>query len=238
MSDPINANPTVIDINNLPTRLNTLDDDASALEGKNAKLISEITSLSLLSYPNIDNGDLTSLEESLTSSSLSSNAASDDDVDVDVDDDDDIVDTEFTSDSRTVATANNDEDPIDEQEIFDLIATISDPEHPLTLAQLAVVNLDDISIQHAPRNQISTVTIKITPTITHCSLATLIGLGIRVRLERSLPARFRIKIVIKEGTHQSESQVNKQLNDKERVAAACENDQLLGVISQMLSTCK
>ncbi|KAG5419487.1 hypothetical protein I9W82_003254 [Candida metapsilosis] len=221
MSDPINANPTIIDVNNLPTRLNNLDDASN--ESKNAKLISEITSLSLLS--NIDTDDLSSLEESLSSSSLSPSAS-----------DEDMVDAAHAI--ANVDADEDEEDPIDEQEIFDLISTISDPEHPLTLAQLAVVNLQDISISHAPRNQISTITIKITPTITHCSLATLIGLGIRVRLERSLPARFRIKIVIKEGTHQSESQVNKQLNDKERVAAACENDQLLGVISQMLSSCK
>ncbi|CCG24996.1 hypothetical protein CORT_0G03190 [Candida orthopsilosis Co 90-125] len=227
MSDPINANPTIIDVNNLPTRLNTLDDFSN--ESKNAKLISEITSLSLLNLPDVGD-DVSSLEESLSSSSLSTNPSSDEEME----------------DTKEEAPANpnadkdeNEADPIDEQEIFDLISTISDPEHPLTLAQLAVVNLQDISISHAPtRSQISTITIKITPTITHCSLATLIGLGIRVRLERSLPARFRIKIVIKEGTHQSESQVNKQLNDKERVAAACENDQLLSVISQMLSSCK
>ena len=85
---------------------------------------------------------------------------------------------------------------------------------------------------------IAEVLIKITPTITHCSLATLIGLGIRVRLERSLPPRFRITIMVKEGTHNSENQVNKQLNDKERVAAACENEQLLSVVSKMLLTCK
>lgn len=227
MSDPINANPTIIDVNNLPTRLNTLDDFSN--ESKNAKLISEITSLSLLNLPDVGD-DVSSLEESLSSSSLSTNPSSDEEME----------------DTKEEAPANpnadkdeNEEDPIDEQEIFDLISTISDPEHPLTLAQLAVVNLQDISISHAPtRSQISTITIKITPTITHCSLATLIGLGIRVRLERSLPARFRIKIVIKEGTHQLELQVNKQLNDKERVAAACENDQLLSVILQMLSSCK
>ncbi|KAI5970182.1 hypothetical protein CANMA_000793 [Candida margitis] len=218
MSDPINANPTIIDVNNLPTRLNpNLDESSFSNDFKNAKLISEITSLSLLNLPD-DTADASSLEEPLSSS------------------DEEMMDNEAIIEPG--ATTINDEDPIDEQEIFDLISTISDPEHPLTLAQLAVVNLQDISIAQAPKNQISTITIKITPTITHCSLATLIGLGIRVRLERSLPARFRIKIVIKEGTHQSESQVNKQLNDKERVAAACENDQLLGVISQMLSSCK
>lgn len=130
-------------------------------------------------------------------------------------------------------------DPIDPQEIYDLIAHISDPEHPLTLGQLAVVNLQDIEVHDSGvKDQMAEVVVRITPTITHCSLATLIGLGIRVRLDRALPARFRITILLKEGSHQSENQVNKQLNDKERVAAACENEQLLGVISKMLSTCK
>ncbi|KAF3991869.1 hypothetical protein FT663_01999 [Candidozyma haemuli var. vulneris] len=207
MSDPINANPTVIDVANLPTRLET----GQKKHDPGQELVEKIISLSLrVSY------DV--------------NAASDEEAPGLVSDSGESVDDELDEE---------DEDPIDAQEIFDLIATISDPEHPLTLAQLAVVNLPDITVTHgATKNDLSEVLIKITPTITHCSLATLIGLGIRVRLERCLPPRFRIRILIKEGTHQSENQVNKQLNDKERVAAACENDQLLSVISQMLSTCK
>lgn len=39
--------------------------------------------------------------------------------------------------------------------------------------------------------------------------------------------------MITEGTHQSEHAVNKQLNDKERVAAAMENRHLLEVINQV-----
>ncbi|KOG99186.1 hypothetical protein GRS66_010809 [Saccharomyces pastorianus] len=140
-------------------------------------------------------------------------------------------------------TSQNDEeeelDFIDAQEIYDLIAHISDPEHPLSLGQLSIVNLEDIEVHDSGKQtEMAEVMIRITPTITHCSLATLIGLGIRVRLERSLPPRFRITILLKKGTHDSENQVNKQLNDKERVAAACENDQLLGVVSKMLVTCK
>lgn len=197
MSDPINANPTVIDVSALPTRLIDVEDKSSR-----SQLLSSILSLSLSAPEDFEAPEL-------------SDQSSDDDLDDEV------------------------EEIIDAQEVFDLISTISDPEHPLTLAQLAVVNLSDITVTHgATKNELSEVLIKITPTITHCSLATLIGLGIRVRLERSLPPRFRFRILIKEGTHQSENQVNKQLNDKERVAAACENDHLLSVVLQMLSTCK
>lgn len=214
MEDPINANPTVIDISHLPTRRHGVD-EYSELDN-NTKMLKHMLSLSLSSISN------SKLMRPETESGLKSDNS-----------------TDSLSDLEDVSVMEEEEEVIDEQEIFDLLATISDPEHPLTLAQLAVVNLDDIHITHGKdKNHISEVLIKITPTITHCSLATLIGLGIRVRLERCLPQRFRIRILIKEGSHQSENQVNKQLNDKERVAAACENDQLLSVILQMLSTCQ
>ncbi|ORY57170.1 FAM96B protein [Pseudomassariella vexata] len=135
------------------------------------------------------------------------------------------------------------EEPIDEQEIYDLISTISDPEHPISLGQLAVVNLPDIQITpspsaHSDPDTLITVLVKITPTITHCSLATVIGLGVRVRLEQALPPNYRVDVVIKEGAHSQDDQVNKQLADKERVAAALENDNLKGMLDAMLATCE
>ncbi|MCJ1226435.1 hypothetical protein MMC12_003087 [Toensbergia leucococca] len=139
------------------------------------------------------------------------------------------------------ADSDNDDatvDPIDEQEIYDLISSISDPEHPLTLGSLGVINLPDISITPlTPTSPLTTVTVLITPTITHCSLATVIGLGVRVRLERALPPRFRVDVRIKEGTHSSAKEVSKQLGDRERVAAALENGTLMGVLRKMWETC-
>ena len=121
----------------------------------------------------------------------------------------------------------------------DLISPISDPEHPLSLGELAVVNLPHIKVtDKQDRSAISHVLVEITPTITHCSLATVIGLGIRVRLEQALPPRFRLDVRIREGTHTTADQVNKQLNDKERVAAACENESLMAVLRKMLETCR
>jgi metal-sulfur cluster biosynthetic enzyme len=124
---------------------------------------------------------------------------------------------------------------------IDLISTISDPEHPLSLGSLAVVNLPDIHISPSPAlpntNTLTRVLVEITPTITHCSLATAIGLGVRVRLEQSLPPNFRVDVRVKPGTHSQDDQVNKQLADRERVAAALENKTLMGVIKKMLETC-
>jgi len=133
----------------------------------------------------------------------------------------------------TAADEDDDiEDLIDEQEVFDLIRSISDPEHPLTLEQLNVLQPPHIQVTHDPPR----VKVEFTPTIPHCSMATLIGLCVRVRLLRSLPERYKVDIAVRKGTHQSENAVNKQLNDKERVAAALENNHLLEVVNGCLGT--
>ncbi|KAK6982718.1 mitotic spindle-associated MMXD complex subunit MIP18 [Biomphalaria glabrata] len=122
-------------------------------------------------------------------------------------------------------------DKFDSREIFDLIRVINDPEHPLTLEELNVVEESKVKVD----DNANTVHIYFTPTIPHCSMATLIGLSIQVKLLRSLPSRFKVDIEITPGTHDSEIAVNKQLADKERVAAALENSHLLDVVNQCLS---
>ena len=136
------------------------------------------------------------------------------------------------NDKRPVSQTDFDDkfiDVIDEQEIFDMIRSLNDPEHPLTLEELNVVRRDHINIHDED------IVVEFTPTIPHCSMATLIGLSIRVKLLRSLPRQYKVRVIIRAGTHQSEHAVNKQLNDKERVAAALENQNLLTVVNQCLS---
>lgn len=127
-----------------------------------------------------------------------------------------------------------DEDTRDEvtaEEVFEYIRNLNDPEHPLTLEQLNVVSVDNIHVN----DRENTVLVQFTPTIPHCSMATLIGLCIRVKLIRSLPTRFKVTVQIYPGSHQSEAAVNKQLNDKERVAAAIENGHLLDVVNKCIA---
>ncbi|KAG0644076.1 hypothetical protein HOY80DRAFT_1031095 [Tuber brumale] len=191
--DGKNANPTILNVSDLPTRRQV----------QQKKVTSPLTSGLVPAY---------SRDPFVGNSIESSNA--------DESQDDSVV------------------EPIDEQEIYDLIATISDPEHPLTLGELAVVQLQHIRVTDDPSVIISNVLVELTPTINHCSLATVIGLGVRVRLEQALPPRFRLDVRIREGTHATGEQVNKQLNDKERVASALENETLMGVVGKMLETCK
>ena len=125
---------------------------------------------------------------------------------------------------------DNHEDVMDEREIFDIIRNLQDPEHPLTLEELNVLDIESVKLD----NHKQICRIEFTPTIPHCSMATLIGLSIQVKLLRSLPKNFKIEVSIKPGTHASELAINKQLADKERVAAALENVHLLQVVNKCL----
>ncbi|CAO1317374.1 unnamed protein product [Diamesa tonsa] len=122
------------------------------------------------------------------------------------------------------------DDPFDAREVFDLIRNINDPEHPLSLEELHVLEQSRVQVD-CEKNEVS---IQFTPTIPHCSMATLIGLSIRVKLLRALPPRFKVTVEITPGTHSSEFAINKQLKDKERVCAALENAHLIEVINQCI----
>lgn len=122
------------------------------------------------------------------------------------------------------------EDPLDSLEVFELVRHIRDPEHPLTLEELHVVDPSLIRVDTTRR----IVAVQFTPTVPHCSLTSLIGLCITLALERTLPPLYKIDVSVTPGSHLQEEQVNHQLGDKERVAAALENPNLLKMVENCI----
>ncbi|KAE8055707.1 hypothetical protein FH972_012532 [Carpinus fangiana] len=148
--------------------------------------------------------------------------------------------TVYEKKERRVRSAPSDDadeyavEPIDQPEVFDILSLeldIKDPEHPYSLEELKVITEDAIEVD----DKQSYVRVTFTPTVEHCSMATIIGLCLRVKLLRSLPSRYKIDIRVAPGSHASEAAVNKQLNDKERVAAALENPNLVDMVDECLA---
>ena len=108
---------------------------------------------------------------------------------------------------------------------------IADPEHPYTLEALGVVSVADCDVRDAR----GTVAVRFTPTVAHCSMATLIGLCLKTALAAALPPRFKVGVTIAPGAHSTEGAVNRQLADKERVAAALENPNLRDMVARCLA---
>jgi len=151
------------------------------------------------------------------------------------------------------AEANEDPtfDPLVTREIFEHVKNINDPEHPYSLEQASVLkyltqffffvvaDYDvyaqlDVVKESEVRVERSRAEIRFAPTVPSCSMVTLIGLSMRLKLSRVVPRRIKIDITVSPGSHSSEAAVNKQLNDKERVAAAMENPNLVHKVNLCL----
>lgn len=63
-------------------------------------------------------------------------------------------------------------------------------------------------------------------------MAQIIGLMIKVKLISNLPKTMKVYVKITPTTHVKELDINKQINDKERVAAATENPNILNIIKR------
>lgn len=120
--------------------------------------------------------------------------------------------------------------------IYDIIKTIKDPEKPNNLEELNVVDENLVKVYpFGTSGEKFVAHIEFVPTIQHCSLAPLIGLCIRTKLERCLPSTtVKLDIFVKQGTHSTVDEINKQINDKERVAAALENPNLLETVEMCI----
>ncbi|KAF8012488.1 hypothetical protein BT93_I0606 [Corymbia citriodora subsp. variegata] len=125
--------------------------------------------------------------------------------------------------------------PADKAVIFDFesanhVRDIRDPEHPYSLEQLSVLSEESITVDE----KLGRILIMFTPTIQHCSMVTVIGLCLREKLKDCFPPHFKVDIKVAPGSHADEESVNKQLNDKERVAAALENPNLRQLVDECL----
>jgi hypothetical protein len=96
------------------------------------------------------------------------------------------------------------------------------------------VSEENVFIQKPTDGKVPVVRIEFVPTVPHCSLATLIGLSIRIKILRHFPHQMKLDIFIKKGTHSTEDEINKQINDRERVAAAIENQNLWKLVENCI----
>lgn len=116
------------------------------------------------------------------------------------------------------------------EETYDIIRTIQDPEKALTLEDLEVVAENLVKVKKLKNGTTFHINIEFVPTVPHCTLASLIGLSIRAKLEENLVCNYKLDINIKEGTHDEGPQITKQINDKERTAAAMENPDVVKLV--------
>jgi metal-sulfur cluster biosynthetic enzyme len=127
--------------------------------------------------------------------------------------------------------------------VFDVIRDIRDPEHPHSLEELSVVQRSSVvvvdPVDDSPNY--GRVTVTFTPTVPHCSLASIIGLSIKAKLADSGvldgPGEhyYKLTVICEEGSHTTAESISKQLADKERVSAAFENPSIMGLLESCVN---
>ncbi|CAG9325811.1 FAM96A [Blepharisma stoltei] len=115
--------------------------------------------------------------------------------------------------------------------IMDAIGNIQDPELPNTLEDLDIVAEDRIEVKATDSNYHATIVW--IPTKSTCSYANNIALCMRYKLQEEYPdINLKLDIILKEGSHVTKMEIDKQVNDKERIAAALENPDVLQMIKK------
>ncbi|KAK6922712.1 hypothetical protein RJ641_011016 [Dillenia turbinata] len=142
------------------------------------------------------------------------------------------------------------DDAVDPLEIYDILLS-------LYLFSLSILDCSFLSVLSEESitvdEKLGRILITFTPTIQHCSMATVIGLCLRVKLKDCFPPHFKVDIKVSPGSHANEESGNWKLepsffsihvaslspptillNDKERVAAALENPNLRQLVDECI----
>ena len=88
------------------------------------------------------------------------------------------------------------------------------------------------------------------PTVPNCHLAMTIALCIKTKLSKELPqldkqiaqatgkpsnlSNSKIDVLVQDGKHDTKAEIDKQVNDKERVLAAMENPAVVSAIEDLI----
>ncbi|XP_077514561.1 cytosolic iron-sulfur assembly component galla-1 isoform X2 [Amblyomma americanum] len=86
-----------------------------------------------------------------------------------------------------------------------------------------------------PQLQNAVASAAVTAGLQEMLTTSLAGLCVRAKLEENLPYNFKLDIFIKEGSHTTAAELTKQINDKERVAAAMENKNIRDMVCNCVS---
>ena len=98
-----------------------------------------------------------------------------------------------------------------EDEAYDIIRTIKDPEFPHSLEQLEVVDPDLVKVTINEEHKIINFEITWVPTTPTCGFALNIALCIRVKLERELSVKeyAKIDIYVQDGKHDNKAGIDR-----------------------------
>ncbi|CAG9324457.1 unnamed protein product [Blepharisma stoltei] len=115
---------------------------------------------------------------------------------------------------------------------IDAIGSIKDPDHTESLRELGVVSEEEIQVEEISGGYSALIRWK--PNCYTCPHASNMALCMRYKLQEAFNNNENIKIdiLLKDDGHSTKYDIDKQVNDKERVAAALEKKEVVDMIKE------
>lgn len=98
---------------------------------------------------------------------------------------------------------------MNKEEILEVLKEVQDPEIPVSILELDMVNEDDITIESDNK-----VKVTFKPTSAMCPMGSVIGVLIKKKLKDKLGVDAEVRV--RPGTHMNEEMVNDIINNKEK----------------------
>ncbi|MHA1208635.1 MAG: metal-sulfur cluster assembly factor [Candidatus Freyarchaeota archaeon] len=98
---------------------------------------------------------------------------------------------------------------MNKEEILEVLKEVQDPEMPVSILELDMVNEDDITIESDNK-----VKVTFKPTSAMCPMGSVIGVLIKKKLKDKLGVDA--EVMVRPGTHMNEEMVNDIINNKEK----------------------
>ncbi|MEM3045064.1 MAG: iron-sulfur cluster assembly protein [Candidatus Bathyarchaeia archaeon] len=116
---------------------------------------------------------------------------------------------------------------MDKDSVMEVLGKVYDPEYPLSVTELKIVERDDIEISDEG------VTVHFKPTTPFCPMGGIIGVLIKYALEKAL--RTPVKVKVKGGSHVQEEAFNEMLNQEDRYREILKKLEDSGILKSCVS---
>jgi len=113
---------------------------------------------------------------------------------------------------------------MEKTEILEALKKVFDPEYPLSVVDLKIVEEKDISFDS------DKIKIEYTPTTPYCPMGGIIGVLIKYALENRFSREFNVKV--KAGAHVQETMLNELLSSKEKYEQMIERLKTAGILER------
>ncbi len=115
---------------------------------------------------------------------------------------------------------------MERKEILDVLKNVYDPEHPVSVLDLKIVEESDIAIDGDKAR------VEFKPTSPFCPMGGVIGIVIKYALEQKLGREVEVRV--KKGTHSQEKLLNDLLGDKKKYEQMLERLKPSGMLEQCI----